>query len=143
VEGIQIIRRQLPSDAQLAIYEEEQKGNFESARFRDAMSVFFHNYLCRAKPFPPKKLLPAFKHMSEDKTVPDTISVYSGTTIKSVLFFVLRYISNISPFTTQLSSYLIQSPTLLTLSVTLLQSGAITTGSHGLLPVLDLHSAPE
>jgi pimeloyl-ACP methyl ester carboxylesterase len=35
VEGIQIIRRQLPSDAQLAIDEEEQKGNFESARFRD------------------------------------------------------------------------------------------------------------
>ncbi|PMD64140.1 alpha/beta-hydrolase [Hyaloscypha bicolor E] len=58
VEGIQIIRRQLPSDAQLAIDEEEQKGNFESARFRDAMSVFFRNYLCRAKPFPPKELLP-------------------------------------------------------------------------------------
>jgi L-proline amide hydrolase len=58
VEGIQIIRRQLPSDAQLAIDEEEQKGNFESARFRDAMSVFSHHYLCRAKPFPPKELLP-------------------------------------------------------------------------------------
>jgi L-proline amide hydrolase len=131
VEGIQIIRRQLPYDAQLAIDEEEQKGNFEGARFRDAMSVFFRNYFCRAKPFPPKELLPAFKHMSEDKTVRDTMSVYSVTSFKSVLFFVLRYISNIPPFTTQLSSYLMQSPTLLTLSLTLLQSGTITSDCTG------------
>jgi hypothetical protein len=142
VEGIQIIRRRLPSDSQLAIGEEEHKGNFESARFRDAMSVFFCNYLCRAKPFPPKKLLPAFKYMSEDKTVRDTLSVYSVTTIKSVLFSVLSCISNISPFTTQLSSYFMQSPILLTLSLTLLQSETITSGLRGLFPVLDLHSAP-
>ena len=88
VEGIQIIRRQLPSDAQLAIDEEEQKGNFDSARFRDAMNAFFRNYFCRAEPFPPKELLPAFKHMSEDKTVRETMSVYSVTIFKSpTLYF--------------------------------------------------------
>jgi L-proline amide hydrolase len=61
VEGIQIIRRQLPSDTQLAIdegIEEEQKGNFDSTRFKDAMDVFFRNYFCRTEPFPPKELLP-------------------------------------------------------------------------------------
>lgn len=77
VEGIQIIRGQLPSDVQLVIDEEEQKGNFDSARFREAMNVFFRSYFCRAEPFPPKELLPAFKHMSEDKTVRDAMLVYS------------------------------------------------------------------
>lgn len=107
VEGIQIIRRQLPSDAQLVIDEEEEKGNFDSVRFRDAMNVFFRNYFCRAEPFPPKELLPAFKNMSEDKTVRETMSVYSVTIVELVLFSVLRYISRISPCTIQLSNYLI------------------------------------
>jgi hypothetical protein len=109
VEGIQILRRQLPSDTQLAIdegIEEEQKGNFDSARFREAMNVFFRNYFCRTEPFPPKELLLAFKNMNEDKTVRETMSVYSVTIVESVLSFVLRYISNISPFTIQLSNYL-------------------------------------
>lgn len=77
VEGMHIIRRQLPSDVQLAIDEEEQKGTFDSVRFRGAMDVFFRKYFCRAEPFPPKELLPAFKHMSEDKTVRETMSVHS------------------------------------------------------------------
>jgi L-proline amide hydrolase len=77
VEGVQLIRKQLPAEAQLAINEEEQKGNFDSARFRTALDVYFRNYFCRAEPFPPKELLPAFKHMSEDKTVRDTMSAYS------------------------------------------------------------------
>lgn len=76
VEGMQSIRKQLPSDVQLSIDEEEQKGNFDSARFRSAMDIFFRKYFCRAEHFPPKELLPAFKHMSEDKTVRDTMSVY-------------------------------------------------------------------
>jgi proline-specific peptidase len=90
VDGIQILRRQLPPDTQLAIDEEEQKGNFDSARFRDAMNVFFRNYFCRSEPFPPKELLPAFKNMSEDKTVRETMLVYFTTIVESVLSFVLR-----------------------------------------------------
>jgi proline-specific peptidase len=84
VEGIQILRRQLPSDTQLAIdegIEEEQKGNFDSARFREAMNVFLRNYFCRTEPFPPKELLLAFKNMNEDKTVRETMSVYSVTIV--------------------------------------------------------------
>ena len=73
IEGIQIIRKQLPLDVQLALDEEEQKGNFDSPRFKDAMDVFSRKYLCRAEPFPPKELLPTFKHMSEDKTVRETM----------------------------------------------------------------------
>jgi hypothetical protein len=59
------------------------------------MDVFFRNYFCRSEPFPPKELLPAFKNMSEDKTVRETMSVYSVTIVVSVLSFVLRYISKI------------------------------------------------
>jgi proline-specific peptidase len=110
VEGIQIIRKKLPVDAQLAIDEEEQKGNFDSARFRDALTVFFRHYFCRAEPFPPKELLPAFKNMSEDKTVRDSMLVYSLIIVQSVLSLFPRYTSNISPCTIPHSNYLIAAP---------------------------------
>jgi pimeloyl-ACP methyl ester carboxylesterase len=97
VEGIQIICKQLPSDAQSAINEGEQKGNLDSTRFKSAMDVFFRNYFCRAEPFPPKELLPALKNMSEDKTVRQTMSVYSVTLVVSILSFVLYYVLNIVP----------------------------------------------
>lgn len=131
VEGLQILRRQLPSDVQLAIDEGEQKGDFDSARFREAMDVFFRKNFCRADPFPPKELLPAFKHMSEDKTVRETMSVYFF--IISDLLRYLKYFSfpNAAP----------KLPTLLTISLTLLQIRIITFQLHGLLPGLDLHSA--
>lgn len=74
VEGLQLIRKQLPSDMQLAINEGEQERNYDSPRFKDAMNVFFRKYFCRSEPFPPAELLPAFKHMSEDQTVRDTIA---------------------------------------------------------------------
>jgi proline-specific peptidase len=90
VEGNQIIRKQLPPDTQLAMDEEEQKGNFESARFKDAMKVLYRNYFCRAEPFPPKELLPAFKNMGEDKTVSSTMSVHSVTVAEAVLSFTRR-----------------------------------------------------
>jgi L-proline amide hydrolase len=93
VEGIQILRRQLPSETQLAIeegIEEELKGNFDSALFKDAMDVFFRNYFCRSEPFPPKELRTAFKHMSEDKTVRETMLVYFITIVESVPSFILR-----------------------------------------------------
>ncbi|QKX55841.1 uncharacterized protein TRUGW13939_02939 [Talaromyces rugulosus] len=73
-EGVRILCRQLPSDVQMALNEEEQKGDFDSARFRNAMDVFYRNFFCRVDPFPPKELLPAFKHMSEDKTVRGTVA---------------------------------------------------------------------
>lgn len=73
VKGIQIICKQFPSDAQLAIEEAEKNQDFESARFRMAMDIFFRNYFCRAEDFPPKQLLPALKSMSEDKTVRHTM----------------------------------------------------------------------
>ncbi|OJJ45190.1 hypothetical protein ASPZODRAFT_26563 [Penicilliopsis zonata CBS 506.65] len=74
LEGLQVIRGQLPSDVQLTIDEEEKRNNFDSARFKAAMDVFWCNYFCRADPFPPKELLPAFHHMGEDSTVRDTIA---------------------------------------------------------------------
>ena len=72
VESLQMLCEQLPPDVQLALREEEQKGNFDSPRFKDAMNVFHRTYLCRVEP-PPKELLPTFKHLSEDTTVRGTM----------------------------------------------------------------------
>lgn len=75
LEGLQLIRKKLAPDVRSAIDEEEKKGDFEGARFKDAMRAFFREYFCRAEPFPPKELLPAFKNMSEDETARNTMSV--------------------------------------------------------------------
>lgn len=66
VEGLRMLREQLPPDVQLALNEEERKGNFDSPRFKDAMNVFYRKYACCAEPFPPKEMLPALKNMSGD-----------------------------------------------------------------------------
>ena len=68
VEGMRMIREQLPLNVQKTLDEEEKTGNFSSPRFQEAMTAFNRKYFCRAEPFPPKEVLPAFKHMSEDKT---------------------------------------------------------------------------
>lgn len=94
LEGLQLIRKQLPPDVRLAIDEEEKKGNFESARFKDAMGFYFREYFCRAESFPPKELLPAFKNMSEDKTARETMSVAALTFI-CLLCPINYYTSNI------------------------------------------------
>ena len=73
VKGIQTIRKQLPLDVQSTLDEEERKGSFDSPRFKDAMDIYFRTFFRRAEPFPPKELMPAFKHMSEDKTVRATM----------------------------------------------------------------------
>lgn len=93
-EGFRIIRRQLPFDVQTALEEEEQKGNFDSPRFKNAMDVFYRNFFCRVGPFPPKELLPAFEHMSEDKTVCGTVSVppSSGINMLSLTLSQIRAI---------------------------------------------------
>jgi proline-specific peptidase len=75
VQGIRAISKQLPSDVQLAINEEEASGNFDSPRFRDAMNVFFKTYICRVEPFPPKDLVQSPKNLSTDTTVRDSILV--------------------------------------------------------------------
>lgn len=66
LEGLRMLREQLPHDVQLALDEEEQKRNFDSQRFKDAMNVFYRKYACRAEPFPPKEMLAAMKNMSGD-----------------------------------------------------------------------------
>lgn len=73
LEGLKRIRKDLPPDAQLAMSEGEETGNVKSPEFQKAMDVFFRLYFCRAEPFPPKELLPAFKNMSEDTTVRDAM----------------------------------------------------------------------
>ena len=73
VKGVRTIRKQLPLDVQLALEEGEQGGNTDSPPFKDAMNVYYRTFLCRAEPFPPQELLPAFKHMSEDTTVRNTM----------------------------------------------------------------------
>ncbi|MCJ1385991.1 hypothetical protein MMC17_009116 [Xylographa soralifera] len=73
VEGMKMIRKQLPLNVQSTLDEEEQMGSFDSPRFKEAMTDFYRTYFCRAEPFPPKELLPAFKNMSENRTTSETI----------------------------------------------------------------------
>ncbi|MCJ1308608.1 hypothetical protein MMC25_002261 [Agyrium rufum] len=74
VEGTRRNRKQLPHETQTALNEEEKQGNFMSPRFREGIDIYLRTYFCRAKPFPPKELLPALKNMSEDTTVRETIA---------------------------------------------------------------------
>lgn len=79
LEGLQIIRKQLSSDAQLAIDEGEQEEDFTSTRYMGAIAEFYGIYFLRKKPFPPKELLPGLKHMATDKTVKEAVWVHSVT----------------------------------------------------------------
>ena len=73
VEGMRLVRDQLPDDARLAIVEGEKTGNVDTQAFKAGMDVFFRRFFCRAEPFPPKELLPAFKNLAGSKYLSDTM----------------------------------------------------------------------
>ena len=63
----------LPPHFQVAPEEEEQKGNFDNPRFKNAINVQYRTIFYRLKFVPPKWVLPGFKHVNEDQTVRATI----------------------------------------------------------------------
>ena len=50
-----------------------KKGVWETEPLQQAMGAFYKAFLVRVEPFPPKELAPAFKHLSEDTTVRQTM----------------------------------------------------------------------
>jgi len=71
--GNQLNRKALPPDVRLALEEEDEKGDVDSERFKDAYAVFLRTYFCRVGPPPPKELLLAGKNIAQDKAVRPTI----------------------------------------------------------------------
>ena len=69
MEGLMRNRAQLPEEVQKAIDEAERTGDFESPEYKQAVMIYSKKHACRSEPFPPKELLPALKHLAEDKTV--------------------------------------------------------------------------
>ncbi|KAH9885046.1 proline-specific peptidase [Xylariomycetidae sp. FL2044] len=71
--GYRILRSQMPLEMQQALDEAERTGNYSTPAYNEAMNYYRTNYVYRTVPFPPPELLPAFQHLSEDKTVYSTM----------------------------------------------------------------------
>ncbi|KAL9113933.1 MAG: hypothetical protein Q9227_002067 [Pyrenula ochraceoflavens] len=74
IQSVRLLRQQLPLETQQTLAEEEQEGNYEGSAYKDALGVFQRKHLCRVEPFPPDELMPALKHLGEDKTVYGTMN---------------------------------------------------------------------
>ncbi|KAI1124917.1 proline-specific peptidase [Nemania abortiva] len=72
--GTLLLRGQMPPDMKRALDEAEEKGEYDSPAYKSALDFYHRKHVCRADPFPPPALLPAFKHLSEDSTVYRTMN---------------------------------------------------------------------
>ncbi|OTA80300.1 hypothetical protein M434DRAFT_25568 [Hypoxylon sp. CO27-5] len=73
--GTRLLRDQMPPDMRQALNEAEEKGEYDSSEYKEALDFYYRKHVCRADPFPPAELLPALKHLSEDTTVYRTMYV--------------------------------------------------------------------
>ncbi|TGJ80173.1 hypothetical protein E0Z10_g8601 [Xylaria hypoxylon] len=74
IRGTRLLRDQMPPDMRQALDEAEEKGEYDSPSYKGALDYFHRKHVCRADPFPPAELLPAFKNLSEDTTVYRTMN---------------------------------------------------------------------
>ncbi|KAI1412056.1 proline-specific peptidase [Hypoxylon sp. FL1857] len=74
IRGTRLLRDQMPPDMRQALDEAEQKGEYDSPEYKQALDFYYRKHVCRADPFPPAELLPALKHLSEDTTVYRTMN---------------------------------------------------------------------
>lgn len=74
-EGTCLLRDQMPPDMRQALDDAEEKGDYDSPAYKQALDFYYRKHVCRADPFPPAELLPALKHLSEDTTVYRTMYV--------------------------------------------------------------------
>ncbi|KAI1630572.1 proline-specific peptidase [Biscogniauxia mediterranea] len=72
--GTRLLRDQMPPDMRQALDEAEEKGEYDSPAYKNALDFYYRKHVCRADPFPPAELLPALKHLSEDTTVYRTMN---------------------------------------------------------------------
>ncbi|KAI1087126.1 proline-specific peptidase [Rostrohypoxylon terebratum] len=74
IRGVQLWRDQMPPDLQKAVNEAEQKSEYDSLAYKQALGFYNKKHVCRADPFPPPELLPALRHLTEDMTVYRTMN---------------------------------------------------------------------
>ncbi|KAL9093879.1 MAG: hypothetical protein Q9165_003802 [Trypethelium subeluteriae] len=86
IRGIQLLRKQLPQDTQEALDDAEQKGEYDSPTYQNALAIFYRKHLCRVEPFPPEELVPSLRHLTEDKTVYGTMYVDFACFLTSLKF---------------------------------------------------------
>ena len=67
--GTRLLRDQMPPNMRQALDDAEEKGEYESPAYKQALDFYYRKHVCRVDPFPPAELLPALKHLSEDTTV--------------------------------------------------------------------------
>ncbi|OTA55902.1 proline-specific peptidase [Hypoxylon sp. EC38] len=67
--GTRLLRDQMAPDMRKALDEAEEKGEYDSPEYKEALDFYYRKHVCRTDPFPPAELLPALKHLSEDTTV--------------------------------------------------------------------------
>ncbi|KAI1171893.1 proline-specific peptidase [Nemania sp. FL0916] len=73
IQGTHLLRDQMPPDMRQALDEAEAKGEYDSPAYKRALDFYQRKHVCRADPFPPAELLPAFKNLS-DTTVYRTMN---------------------------------------------------------------------
>ncbi|KAI2617256.1 proline-specific peptidase [Hypomontagnella submonticulosa] len=72
--GTRLLRDQMPPEMRQALDDAEERGEYDSPAYKEALDFYFRKHVCRADPFPPAELLPALKHLSEDTTVYRTMN---------------------------------------------------------------------
>ncbi|OTB14040.1 hypothetical protein K445DRAFT_335725 [Daldinia sp. EC12] len=83
--GTRLLREQMPPDMQKGLNEAEEKGEYDSLAYKEALDFYYRNFACRVDPFPPAEMLPALKHLSEDTTVYRTMNGPSPLTVDGSL----------------------------------------------------------
>ena len=63
-QGLGNLRAKLPEDVQKALKEAEEKGDFHSKEYEEAVTVFYKRHMCRTKPWPAKEVEAALKWMT-------------------------------------------------------------------------------
>ncbi|OTB03439.1 hypothetical protein M426DRAFT_23802 [Hypoxylon sp. CI-4A] len=83
--GTRLLRDQMPPEMRQALDEAEERGDYESPAYKNAVDYYFRKHACRADPFPPAELVPAMKNLSEDTTVYRTMNGPSILTVDGTL----------------------------------------------------------
>ncbi|KAI1813602.1 proline-specific peptidase [Poronia punctata] len=79
-EGTRLLRADMPKDMREALEKAEEKRDYESPEYKDALDYYFRKHVCRTDVYPPPEMVPAFKHLSEDPTVYRTMNGPSALT---------------------------------------------------------------
>lgn len=83
IRSIELRRKELPSETLRVLEEYEQRGELDNPAYKEASMVFSKTFVCRDNPLP-ELLMPAYKNLTEDKTVYGTMYVASFPLILSL-----------------------------------------------------------